>query len=275
MQFGVHLHELWKLRRAVFLVAVLATLLALDSVAKISILPPGIHSRSLAIAGAQVHVLVDSPKSRSVDFNSQTTSTDIAALTQRAVLVGNVMASIPVREYISRHSGIPANLIQAVAPITANVPRVITEPGSEKRTSDLWASTDQYRLDIEANPTVPILDIYSQAPTTDAAVRLANGAVAGLQQYLRAVASSEHLSPGQQVNVLQLGSAVGGVVTGHMNYELFLLTFLVVLLIGCCTVVFVSRARRGWNSARGAEPLGAPFTSEPMAIDGNIANGNR
>jgi hypothetical protein len=275
MQFGVHLHELWKLRRGVLIVAILATLLALDSVAKISISPPGLHNRTLAIAGAQTHVLVDSPKSRSVDFNSETTSADISALTQRAVLVGNVMASLPVRQFIAQHSGIPANLIQAVAPVTANVPRAVTEPGSEKRTSDLWASTDQYRLDIEANPSVPILDIYSQAPTTAAAIRLANGAVAGLQEYLRNIAVSQHLSPAQRVTLLQLGAAAGGVVTGHLNYELFLLTFLVVFVIGCCTVVFISRARQGWKSAGGGDRLASALTSDPLVTDGNGASGNR
>ena len=37
-------------------------------------------------------------------------------------------------------------------------PRRSTEPGSEKRASDILRSTDQYRLDIQANPSVPILE---------------------------------------------------------------------------------------------------------------------
>ena len=49
----------------------------------------------------------------------------------------------------------------------------------------------QYRLDIEANPTVPMLDIYSEAPTADSATLLANAAVAELRAYLGDLATSQ------------------------------------------------------------------------------------
>ena len=54
-----------------------------------------------------------------------------------------------------------------------------------------------YRLEVQARPTAPILDIYTQAPSTAEAQRLADEAAAGLRDYLRAVAASSACpSPG-------------------------------------------------------------------------------
>jgi hypothetical protein len=235
----------------------LALLLAINSVARIGLFPPSLHDRHLQIASASTHVLVDSPQSKTIDLQASTA--DMAALTTRAQLLGNLMASPPVREYIARHAGVPADRIAAIAPVTVGVPRALTEPGSEKRASDLLASTDQYRLDIQSNPTVPILNVYAQAPSTDAAERLANGAVDGLREYLDSIASQQRVQPPNRVALLQLGRATGGVINHGIDLELALLTFFVIFAISCGAVLFIARVRNGWNAA------GQPERTRPVA----------
>jgi len=185
MQLGRHLRELWRLRIGVGIVFLLALFVALSSIDRVSLFPPGVKGRQLEIAAASTRVLIDSPRSQIIDLRTDTY--DLTSLTSRADLIGNVMASAPVREYIARRAAVDPLRIQAVSPITANVPRSLVEPGSEKRASDILRSTDQYRLDIQASPSVPILSISSQAPNKEAAERLANGAVDGLRDYLRAL----------------------------------------------------------------------------------------
>ncbi len=47
---------------------------------------------------------------------------------------------------------------------TAFVPIALTEPGSEQRASEIAWSKRPYRLEVQARPTSPILDVYTQAP---------------------------------------------------------------------------------------------------------------
>jgi hypothetical protein len=256
MQLGTHLRELWRLRLGVALSVILALLVAISSIDKVSLFPPSAHGRDLEIAAASTHVLIDTPKSKVVDLRANTY--DFTSLTTRADLLGNVMASAPVREFIARRAGVDARRIEAVAPVTANVPRVLTEPGSEKRSSDILRSTDQYRLDIQANPTVPILDISSQAPTKEAAERLANSAVDGLRDYLLALGARQGIDPKDQVRLEQLGRARGGVINHGVGLQIALLSFLVVFTVSCCAVLFLSRVHRGWLAAARREEAGGP-----------------
>jgi hypothetical protein len=177
----------------------------------------------------------------------------LAPMTVRADLLGNIMASIPVRAYIARLLGVDASQIQATSPITAAVPRAVTEPLSAPRATDLLASTDHYKLDIQADPTVPIISVSSEAPSATAAVRLANAAVDGLRQYLTVLGSRQRVPPNVQVQLEQLGTAHGGVVNKGMAQQMAFLVFLTVFGICCCAVVFVSRMRRGWDVAKLAE----------------------
>jgi len=251
MQLGIHLRELWRLRVGVGLSFLLAVVIALTSINKVSLFPPGIKGRQLEIAAASTRVLIDTPRSGIIDLRTDTYT--FTSLTTRADLLGNVMASAPVREYIARRAGVDPRRIEAVSPVTANVPRVLTEPGSEKRSSDILRSTDQYRLDIQANPTVPILDISSQAPTKEAAERLANSAVDGLRDYLSVLSARQGIKRNQQVRLEQLGRARGGVINHGVRVQMALLSFLVVFAISCCAVLFLSRVRRGWLAASHSE----------------------
>ena len=229
MQLGRHLRELWRLRLGVAISFALALFIAVSSIDHVGLLPPKVSSRQLEIAAASTRVLVDSPRSEIIDLRTDTYA--FTSLTTRAALLGNVMASAPVREYIARRAKIDPQRIQASAPSTADVPRNLSEPGSEKRASDILRSTDQYRIDIQSNPTVPILNISAQAPNKDAAERLADGAVDGLRDYLAALAVRQGTDPKKQVR----------------------LAFIFVFTLSCSALLFLSRVHRGWRAAAADE----------------------
>src|SRR5689334_1028175 len=100
MQLGRHLRELWQLRLGLVASLVLALLAALWSVGKIGLLPPSIKPRALEMAAASTSALVDTPKSTVLDLGVDTYS--FTSITNRSLLVGNIMASAPVRQYIAR-----------------------------------------------------------------------------------------------------------------------------------------------------------------------------
>jgi hypothetical protein len=241
-----------RLLAATFCAAV-AFVAALSSIAQVSVLPPGVHGmRTVQVAAASTHVLVDHPRSLIGDTRSETGHFD--ALSARTVLLGELMASREVREHIGRRAGVPPGQIAAATHVTANVQAVMTEPDLERRADQIVHSTAPYRIDIQPRPNLPELDIYTQAPTAAAAVRLADAAVQGLRDHLTAVGAR----PGEandQVDLQQLGTAHGGVVNSGARIQIAGFTFFVVLFVSAGALGIVARLRRGFLAA-GGPPAG-------------------
>lgn len=247
MELGRHLRELSRLRFGVAACVLLATFAALSVSYKVSFVPPGIESRSLTMAAASTEVLVDTPTSVVLDLRQDTN--DVEGLTNRSVLIGNVMASAPVLEYIGRRAGVAAGVIKATTPRTPNAPRPFETPDTKKKAADLLASTEQYRLNIEANPTVPVLKIYAQAPSARAAGELANAAVDGLRDYLTQVAHEQGIPVDKQVRVQQFGRARGTVINSGVGVQATVLAFVFFFAGSAAAAIFVSRVRRGFKLA--------------------------
>ena len=257
MQLGIHLRELARMRVALALSLLLAVFVALSVAYKVSVLPPRLGPRSLEMGTASTRVMVDTSKSLVLDIRYGTG--DFDSLTERAVLLGNLMASAPVREYIARRAHVPAEAIRATTPLTPDFPRPLAAEGEQKHTSDLLRSTDQYRLNIQANPTVPIIDVYAQAPSAKAAQQLANSAVDGLGDYLGVTArlQSKRFNGDDQPLISQLGRARGVVINNGVRLQVLLLTFGFVFALCCAVSLFVGRVRRGWQLVEGtAEDAG-------------------
>lgn len=245
MRFGIYLRELSRLRAGLALSVLVAAIAALWSVAAITLLPPRLHSRSLEMASAYTQVMVDS--SRSALFDLGMSTDDLQNITDRALLLGSLTTSPPVIADIAARVGVPADVLQVQAPRTPTQPRVTAVAGRSNGPLDLVRSTNQYRLDVEADPVVPFLDIYAQAPTADAAGRLANGAVAALASYLQAIEASERTPPAERIELRQLGRAQGKVINGGIDVALALLTFFIVFSAGCLLSFAFARIKRGWR----------------------------
>ena len=105
MGVGIRLRELWRLRVGVAVSVLLALVAALWSVQQISLFPPRLESRSLEMATASTHLVVDMPRSAVLDLRNDTYM--LESLTNRTVLLGNVIANGSVRQYIARRTGVP------------------------------------------------------------------------------------------------------------------------------------------------------------------------
>jgi hypothetical protein len=243
----MHLRELLRLRVGVAVSVFLAALAALWSVSAIQVTPPGLKPRALDIASAETQVVVDTPYSTVVDLRQGVN--DIEPLKERALLIGTLMATQTVRADIARRAHVAADRVQVVAPRTPGQPRPLAESGEKKGPGDLFKSTDQYRLDIEANPTIPLLSVKAQAPTPAKAQELANAAVSGLNDYLRRLAASEDTPDSLRITLRQLGTASGEVINDGVQTQVIIVVFLFVLALSCAASLLVSRVRRGWKLA--------------------------
>jgi hypothetical protein len=250
MRFGMHLRELSRLPIGVIVSALLAAFAAVWSVADVSLAPPGLKPRAVDIATAQAQVVVDTPYSAVIDLRQ---SPDLDPMKNRAVLIGTLMASAAVRADIAHRAGVPPERLQIVAPRTPDQPRPTEQSGEKKGPADLFKSTDQYRLDVQANPTIPLLTIDAQAPTPEAAQKLANASVTGVGDYLGTLAASELAPDGTRVKLRQLGTAKGSVINHGIRLQVIVVVFSLVFALSCAATMLTARVRRGWQLAVAAE----------------------
>jgi hypothetical protein len=249
MRFGMYLRELSRSRLGLLIAGAVALLAASRVLFSISVLPPGLESRSIDVATASTHVLIDTPRSTLTDLRQD--FYEIRSLSQRAVILGNVMASPPVRDFIGKRVGIPADSISVTAPVTPDQPQVVKSAEDAPHTSDILKRPTEYRLSIQANPTVPVLDIYAEAPNENAAKGLAVGAINGLRDYLDLVADQRGTPGDEQVDLQQLGQVRGGVINSGAGITMAIIVFALVYALCSAAVLWIARVRRGWAAAEG------------------------
>jgi hypothetical protein len=229
------MRQVWRLKLGMGLSLALALLAAGWSVSR-----PG-----LEMATAHTEVLVDTPQS--IMTNLRQSSYSIDGLVNRAVVLGNVIASTPVEAKIAQRANVPAPLLRIQGPITVHVASLPLTAQDTRSITDITKSNEQYRIQIDANPTVPMLDIYAQTPTAKSAAALANAAVDELKAYLAGLASSQATPASDQVRIEQMGRATGMVINPGVKYQLALLVFILTFLLACATAIVVSRIRAGWR----------------------------
>jgi hypothetical protein len=233
--------------------ALVGVLAALVSVEKVSLAPPGLAPRAVATAAAKTQALVDAPSSILLDLRQDTYS--FQSYSNRALLLGNMIASAPVRQYIAAQVGVPATSLEITTPATPQEPLPRVDSGHPRRTTDILRLDATYRLSVIADPTVPILDINSEAPTVTGAIKVANAAIAGLKSYLAQIAGAERVPTASRVRVTQLGAAQGGVVNPAVNMQLIPLVFALAFGLAAASLLLLEKLRRAWgSSADGSSP---------------------
>jgi hypothetical protein len=200
--------------------AVLATVL---TVYRPTVHPLGLQPRSLQIAAASTELQIGRPTK--LPDNSIAYEQSVNA----GLLAANVMISPAVTDAVAHRLGIDPRSIATTPPTTDNVPAALIQPGPSGGPEDIFALPGHYKLEIQEDPTAPILFVYTQAPTGAGAIRLANAASSGLIAYLKTIQTRNGVAPGRQLSVEQLGTAEGGVArTGGMPQ--------IVLLVFCGTL---------------------------------------
>ena len=254
MELARAIRQLWKKRLLVVLGVLVAAGAAWFSV----------HGKSLQYSAASTQALVDSESSvlGNVSQSSE-------ALSARAQLYANFMASPAILEDIGQRVGLAGGQLYAAGPVDAQEPRVEQEPTDLKRNVQITGESKPYKLNYEAQGNLPTITIYSQAPTTQMAVALANAAVVGLQDYVSKLESN--VAPQKRIVIRQLGPASGAVVDSGISKTLAGLVFVAVFLLWCVLLLYVSRFREAWRrSAVEGETPEDRAVSEEVAEDRGV-----
>ena len=261
MELGKHLRELFRFRAPAVVCILLGILAAVWASYQIQLFPPGISPRSIEIASASTEVLVDTPFSSAVDLRQG--RGNFEAMTSRATLLGNVIASPPVLEHIARRAHVPVEAIRAQPPLTPDFPRPIAQPGKEPGAKDILRVPEEYRINVQVDPSVPVLRVISQAPTAAQAVTLANASIEGLEDFLDGVAAREDTPPQDRVRLVRLGHSRGVVINGGVRLQASILAFLIVFGLSAAATIFLGRVLRGWREAE-SQPAGRRLADDEL-----------
>lgn len=212
-----------------------------------SLWPVGLHPRSLEVAAASTTLLVGGPKGEAV------TNYTYEARVNQSLLAGNVLLSPAVVDRVARSLGISPGAIAGYPPVTANVPAALIVPGSSGGPADILTRPGNYRIEVQVDPTVPVIRLFTQAPSASAAATLANATAQGLVSYLRSTQAAADVPAPQRVQVRQLGAATGGTAATSGPAQLVLLLFGASLLVALAVAQPVLRKIATYSSRWGSQ----------------------
>ncbi len=127
--------------------------------------------RSYVYGAAQTQILIDCPRCSLLDLNQET-----APLATRAAVYAAFMRSNADHRRDRQETGASPATGHAQGPFTTaggtqNIPRP-----ARRAPTRCAARADTYRLVFDDQQDLPIVSVYAQAPTAEAAIRLANAA---------------------------------------------------------------------------------------------------
>jgi hypothetical protein len=258
------IRQLWRRKLLVFLVFIVAVCVAIFSAYKV----PSMQKRGLSLGAASSQILIDSPASTLVEGADGGTLT---TLSTRARVYAQYLSSLEARDQISKISGVPARLISLSGPFSTDIPRnTYQNQPSEARANDVLKEGAGYRLIFDAQDGVPIITVSAQAPTADAAIKIARASCVALKQYVDKLrveadavpvkplpkgATAAPVTPDPGVTVRQLGQPEGGTIGGGNGKLLMVFVFFVVMAIGCALIAVLPGMARHWRLLERAERL--------------------
>jgi len=244
------IRQLWSRKLLVGLVVVIAALAAILCAYRLSVSPPGLHSRALQVGAASSQILVDSPESALVHGASLGT---FEALSTRAKIYGEYLSSLAARKEIAKLAGVSPASISSSGPFSSATGQNNYEAqSSEDRANEILQEGAQSRLVFTGQEGVPILTVDAQAPTAARAVDLANASFVALKHYVNNLsADGEEVKRG--VTVRELGEPEGGTIGSGNDVVLMALAFLAILALGCASILVVPRFIQRWRALNQVE----------------------
>jgi hypothetical protein len=176
------------------------------------------------------------------------------------------MASPAVLALIADRAEIPYDSIEAQGPYDLNLPVINQEPTAERRSTQIVGEGALYRLRFENNPTLPIVSVFSQAPTQAEAMALAKAAPAALRAYVDRIQVKQHTPDNLRVEIRTLGKSSGGVVNAGANIQIATVVFVAVFVGWCMLLIPAHTIARGWRETGGWRDSGP--------VDNSSASGN-
>jgi hypothetical protein len=164
--------------RAVAIGAMLAFAVLITGVYSVSISPPGLQRKVTTTGVATSQVLVNTPSSLVVDARAR----GVKSIVARASFLGSLAASDAARAQIAHRLGLAPREVEISGP-GSGVPVVPT--ALAEQATEVAKPHTVYVVNIDEDPSLPILTISTAGPDPAAAGRLANATTAEMTALTR------------------------------------------------------------------------------------------
>jgi hypothetical protein len=236
------LRDLWRLRRAVVIVALLALITGTTVLYKVSF-PPNLESRRYDVGLATARILVDTPSSQVVEVAPKGSDT----LGVRANLLASLMADGVVKAAIARRAGLPPKELVGISE-AATEPAPVSKPPGRRD----FALTTRV-LTNTGGDQLPIIEIEAQAPDRASAARLGSAAIEGLRDYLDTTAASQQVPDADRLQVTGLGAPQAEVSARGPGPVFAIVVMILVFGLGCGLLLLALSVARKWRAASAIE----------------------
>ncbi len=214
-----------------------AVVAAATRFAAIGILPPSIKAKPFAHAEASTKAVLG------MTVQSGYRST-YDPLSTRTYALADMTYSPAITEYVARAAGLPASKIGVLGPLWTELWRSQQWASGPQRARQIVIENDPYHITISQESTLsgqgpgpgpgpPIIDIQTQAPSTEAAARLASAVPAGLSAYVQHLEAAIGVPEPDRLTVSQLVPVSVSPARKSQLGDVAVFTFLAVFALWC------------------------------------------
>ena len=201
--------------------------------AAIGLLPPSIKFKSLAHTTATTEIAVGANLSLSLSQAPAVPDQYGRSLPTRALALGDMIASPQLKRYVAQTAGLPASEIAIDAPLWIQLQRDQQWATGQKRASQIVVERDPYHISLNTEFEAPVIEVSAQAPTTQAAARLAHAVPIGLSAYLSNLQTKARTPLASHYDVEQLAPVAVNPSSSSGPANVAIFTFLAVFLLWC------------------------------------------
>lgn len=224
----------------------LAVLAGLSAVYRVS--PSGLESRTVSGGSASGRVLIAALDAPAFNLDSDVSG----SLTNRAVMLSNLMGTDALREDIARRAGVAPKDLVVFGP-AAGTPE-FPVPIAIKSTEAALVPRQPYTATVAAAPLVPIITVRASAPEAAQAAKVVDAVRAAMEQVVK-VRSGEN----QAIAVERMGPVASRTIVKEPGKALAVIAFVLVLAVWASTLVVMHGVLRYVRASRrrGARPAAA------------------
>lgn len=202
--------------------------------------PPTLTSKQQGVGFASSKVLVDSPSSQTVDLGGGSVTADVAAMTSRARLLANIMATSPLKDEIARRAGIDPRSFSAISPSLGE---------DTPRPSAGAANPKAYVMSVYFNEALPIVTADVQAADRATASRIAAAAADTIVDYVHKLAALDDVALSHRLVIRRMGPPLAETRRTSERHLFAAFVFLITFSLWC-SMIFAGMRLRGDGARR-------------------------
>ena len=227
---------------------IVAAVIAATRFAAIGILPPSVKMKPFAHATASTEAVLGNTwlfRSGSPHAWNPYALDAYApyALSTRTYALADMVDSPEIMKYVARAAGLPASKIGILGPVWTELWRQQQWPSPSQRDRQIIIENDPYQITISQDSTQafegpgpgsgpPVIEVQTQAPTTETAARLAGAVPAALSAYVQRAQATEGVPERDRYDVRQLVPVSVTPARRSQLANVAVFTFLAVFVLG-------------------------------------------